>query len=133
MHGLKLDSIPNKLEGTVHINKTIVVENFKGCRNIPTTRRSNIWIIAAKGDEDSMLVLPAFRDCWKWKIFDEKVYSKIKKGSHIVPYNDRYITVIAKAHNKKILKERKEDDRVGYIMANIMDGLALIKELQQSI
>ncbi|BCZ44608.1 hypothetical protein psyc5s11_06750 [Clostridium gelidum] len=52
MHGLKLDSVPKELEGNVHINKTIVIENFKGCRNILTTRRSNIWIVAAKGDED---------------------------------------------------------------------------------
>ena len=120
LHGLKIDSIPNKLEGAVHINKTIVVENFKGCRNITTTKRSNIWIIAAKGDEDSMLVLPAFKDCWMRGIFYEKVYSKIQKGSYIVPYNDRYITAIAKEHNKKLLKERKEDDRVGYIMMNII-------------
>ena len=117
LHGLKLDSIPSKLQGNVHINKTIIIENFKGCRNITTTRRSNIWIVAAKGDEDSMLVMPTFRDFWNWNIFDEKIYSKIQKGSYIVAYNDRYIAVKAKAHNKKIVKEIKEDDRVGYIMA----------------
>ena len=107
LHGLKLDSIPNKLQGDVHINKTIIIENFKGCRNITTTRRSNIWIIAAKGDEDSMLVMPIFKDCWNWKIFNEKIYSKIQKGSYIVAYNDRYIAVKAKEHNKKIVKEEK--------------------------
>lgn len=83
MHGLKLDSIPNKLEGNVHINKTIVIENFKGCRKIPTTRRSNIWIVAAKGNEDSMLVIPTFRDCWSWNTFDEKYILKSKKD-HIL-------------------------------------------------
>ena len=127
LHGLKLDSVPNKLEGNVHINKTIVIENFKGCRNIPTIRRSNIWIVAAKGDEDSMLVMPTFRDCWNWNTFDEKIYSKIQKGSYIVAYNDRYIGVKAKAHNKKIVKEVKKDDRVGYIMANIMEWFAPFK------
>lgn len=127
LHGLKLDSIPNKLQGDVHINKTIIIENFKGCRNITTTRRSNIWIIAAKGDDDSMLVIPIFKDCWNWKIFDEKIYSKIQKPSYIVAYNDRYIAVKAREHNKKIVKERKEDDRVGYIMMNIMKWFSNFK------
>ena len=127
LHGLKLDSVPSKLQGNVHINKTIVIENFKGCRKIPTTRRSNIWIVAAKGDEDTMLVAPTFRDFLNWKTFDEKIYSKIQKGSYIVAYNDRYIGVKAKAHNKKIVKDVKKDDRVGYIMANIMEWFAPYK------
>lgn len=119
LHGLKLDSIPKKLKGDVHINKTIIIENFKGCRNITKTKRSNIWIIAAKGDEDSMLAMPIFKDCWNWNIFDEKIYSKIQKGSYIVAYNDRYISIKAKQHNKKLIKESKEDDRIGYIMMNL--------------
>ena len=127
LHGLKLDSIPNKLQGDVHINKTIIVENFKGCRNITKKRRSNIWIIAAKGDEDSMIVMPTFKDFWDWRIFDEKIYSKIHKKSYIVAYNDRYIAIKAKEHNKKIVKERKEDDRVGYIMMNLMKWISTFK------
>ena len=127
LHGLKLDSIPNKLKGDVHINKTIIIENFKGCRNITKTKRSNIWIIAAKGDEDSMLAMPIFKDCWNWNIFDEKIYSKIQKGSYIVAYNDRYISIKAKKHNKKIIKERKEDDRIGYIMMNLEQWLSNFK------
>jgi len=128
LHGLKLDSIPNTLKGDVHINKTIIVENFKGCRSITKTKRSNIWIIAAKGDEDSMLVMPIFKDMWNWNIFNEKIYSKIEKGSYIVAYNDRYISIKAKEHNKKLGKKIKEtkaikatpkDDRVGYIMMNL--------------
>ena len=127
LHGLKLDSIPNKLEGDVHINKTLIVENFKGCRNITTTTRSNIWVIAAKGNEDSMLAIPAFKHCWMREIFYEKVYSKIQKGSYIIPYDDRYITAIAKEHNKKLVKVRKEDDRIGYIMSNIMKWFSPFK------
>ncbi len=127
LHGLKLDIIPNELKGNVHINKTIVIENFKGCRNITKTQRENIWIYAAKGDEDSMVVMPLFKRCWNKKIFDEKIYSKIKKRSYIVPYNDRYIVHIAKEHNKKIVKEIKEDARVGYIMMNIMKWFSKYK------
>lgn len=123
LNGLKIDSIPNKLEGDIHINKTIIVENFKGCRNIATNKRSSIWVIAAKGNEDSMLVMPAFKHCWMRPIFYEKVYSKIQKGSYIIPYNDRYIAAVAKEHNKKLrkqIKERKEDHRVKFIIMNII-------------
>ena len=128
LHGLKIDSIPDTLKGDVHINKTIIIENFKGCRNIIKTKRSNIWIIAAKGNEDSMLVMPIFKDMWNWNIFNEKIYSKIEKGSYIVAYNDRYISIKAKEHNKKLGKKIREtkatkatpkDDRVGYIMMNL--------------
>ncbi|BCZ46699.1 hypothetical protein psyc5s11_27660 [Clostridium gelidum] len=123
LNGLKIDSIPNKLEGDVHINKTIIVENFKGCRNITTTKRSNIWVIAAKGDEDSMLVTPAFKHCWMRPIFYKNIYSKIENGSYIIPYNDTYITAVAKEHNKKLVKERKEDDRIKFIIMNIYNIL----------
>lgn len=116
LHGLQLDSSPNILEGNVHMKMTSVTENLKGCRNITTTRRSYIWIAAAKGDEDSMLIIPLFRDYTNAKIFQEKVYSKIKKGSYIVAYeNDRYTNGIAKKHNKKRVKEVKRDDRIGSI------------------
>lgn len=71
----------------------IIKENFKGCRNIEvsakTNRRKNIWILAAKGQEDSMFVEPIFKDFWDWKIFYEKVYSRIEKNSHIISYGDR--------------------------------------------
>ena len=133
LNGLKADSIPNKLEGDVHINKTLIVENFKGCRNITTTKRNNIWVIAAKGDEDSMLVTPAFKHCWMRPIFYKNIYSKIQKGSYIIPYNDRYITAVAKEHNKKLRKqiiqrkERKEDDRVKFIIMNIMEWFSPFK------
>jgi len=124
LRGLKLDIIPNKLRGDIHINKTIIIENLKGCRNITTARRSNIWIIAAKGDEDSMVIMPIFRNCWSWQIFDEKIYSKIQKGSYIVAYKDRYIFVKAKQHNKKMVKDIKYDDRIAYIMRNLNKWLS---------
>ena len=127
LNGLKIDSVPKKLEGYIHINKTIIVENFKGCRNITTNKRSNIWVIAAKGNEDSMLVMPAFKHCWMRGIFYEKVYSRIEKGSYIIPYNDTYITAVAKEHNKKLIKERKEADRVKFIIMNIIKWFSPFK------
>jgi uncharacterized protein YutD len=127
LHGLQIESVPNKLQGNVHINKTIILENFKGCRNITTTRRSNIWIIAAKGDEDSMIAIPAFKNCWNGTIFDERIYSEIQKGSYIVAYNDRYIALKAKKHNKNMVKEIKEDNRIKSIIMNIKKWLTPFK------
>jgi transposase-like protein len=127
LHGLKLVSVPNKLKGDVHINKTIIIENFKGCKNITKTKRSNIWIIAAKGDEDSMLAMPIFKDNWNWNIFNEKIYSKIEKSAYIVSYKDRYIGVKAKEHNKKRVKEVEYNDRIKYIIRNLNKWLSNFK------
>lgn len=127
LHILKNDSIPSSLKGYVHMNKTILKENYKGCRNITTKRRRNIWVVAAKGNEDSMLVIPAFCDFWDWKLFESKIYSKIEEGSYIVPYQDRYISVQAQKHNKGLLKEVELDNRVKYIIVNLRKWLGKFK------
>lgn len=128
LQGLKIDSILKRLTGDIHINKTILKENFKGSRNVVIKeRRRNIWIIAAKGDEDSMLVMPIFKDCWNWNVFEDKIYSKIEKKSYIVAYKDRYIQIKAKKHNKKLVKEFKEDDRIKYIVANLRKWIGKFK------
>ena len=128
LQGLKIDSILKRLTGDIHINKTILKENFKGSRNVVIKeRRRNIWIIAAKGDEDSMLVMPIFKDCWNWNVFEDKIYSKIEKKSYIVAYKDRYIQIKAKKHNKKLVKEFKEDDRIIYIVANLRKWIGKFK------
>ena len=128
LQGLKIDSILKRLTGDIHINKTILKENFKGSRNVVIKeRRRNIWIIAAKGDEDSMLVMPIFKDCWNWNVFEDKIYSKIEKKSYIVAYKDRYIQIKAKKHNKKLVKEVKEDDRIKYIVANLRKWIGKFK------
>jgi hypothetical protein len=68
------------------------MENFKGCRNIETTSRRNIWVVGAKGIDDSMLVKPISIGNWNFKSFDEKIYSKIEKSSYLIPYGDRFIS-----------------------------------------
>ena len=131
LYGLSLEGAPKSLNGIVYITKMILAENFKGCRNIEfdftTQRRRNIWIIGAKGDEDSMFVKPIFKDVWNWKTFDEKVYSKIEKKSYIVPYGDRYIGVAAKKHNKKRFLEVKDDDRVRCFIPNLKNWLQVFR------
>ena len=119
LHGLTLHTDLDKLKGSVHIGKAIMVENFKGCRNITQTKRRNIWIIGAKGDEDSMFVIPICKDYWDLKSFNKKIYTKVKKDSYIIPYGDRYISLIAKAHNKKLLIKIEEEKRIKYLLINL--------------
>ena len=109
------------------MNKTIIKENFKGSRNMASKKRRNIWVVAAKGNEDSMLVIPAFNDFWDWKLFNDKVCSKIEKKAYIVHYHDRYIQVQAQKHNKKLVKEVEEDSRIKYIIVNLRNWLGKFK------
>ncbi|EKQ57421.1 MULTISPECIES: hypothetical protein [unclassified Clostridium] len=131
LYALSLDGTQNSLEGIVYITKTILKENFKGCRNIEfdftTQRRRNIWIVGAKGDEDSMFVKPVFREAWDWKTYYEKVYSKVEKKAYMVPYGDRYLEIAAKEHNKKQFLEVKDDDRVKYFTLNLENWLKVFR------
>lgn len=121
LHVLNKNSIPEKLEGNVHINKTILKENFKGSRNIVSKERKNIWVIAAKGDEDTMLAISAFKNFWDWNLFKQKIYSKIEINAYMVPYEDRYIRIKCQKHNKGLLKKVKPepDNRIKYIIVNL--------------
>jgi transposase-like protein len=126
---LKNDSIPSSLKGYVHMNKTILKENFKGSRNMASKRRRNIWVVAAKGNEDSMLVIPAFNDFWDWNLFKSKIYSKIEEEAYIVPYNDRYINIQAKRHNDALVTEAEPEpeNRIKYIIVNLRKWLGKFK------
>ncbi|MBD7911807.1 IS1 family transposase [Clostridium cibarium] len=111
LHALTFNSIPNSLFGDVHITKSGVKENFKGARNITRTQREDIIIVSAKGEKDSLLSLPVSKKIWNEKDFNEKIYSRIKKDSYIIPYADRYIFAIAKRHNndsRKLIKNEVE-------------------------
>jgi len=121
LYGLKLDSIPNELKGDIYIVKIIIPENFKGCRKITTTWRWNIWIVVARDTEDSMIATQVCKHCWDLKKFNEKIYSKIKKDSYIIPYEDRYLSIVSKKHNKKLMRPSMEEDRGKYFIINL-DG-----------
>lgn len=124
LHGLTLDSIPNKLNGDIHISKTMIIENFKGSRKMKNIKRENIWIIAVKGKEDTMLTSPICKTHWDLKKFNEKIYCKIDKKSYITAYGDRYLEAIAKNHNKKLSKQYTEEEkRIKYIIYNLRTWL----------
>ena len=56
MQGMLQDVITDELEGKVFITKSMQKENFKGCRNIRTSERKNIWIVAARDRRDSIFI-----------------------------------------------------------------------------
>ena len=92
-------------------------------------RRRNIWVVAAKGDEDSMLVMPAFCDFWDWNLFKNKIYSKIEEEAYIVPYEDRYIRIQAKKHNQTLAAKVNPtlENRIKYIIVNLRKWLGKYK------
>lgn len=123
LHSLTINSLPNKLRGNIHIGKTLITENFKGCRNIETPLRRNIWVVGAKGFDDLMLVKPISIGNWNLKSFNEKIYSKIERNSYIIPYLDRYITSVAKSHNKVVIKETVDENRIRFLRINLKNWL----------
>lgn len=123
LHGLTINSLPNKLKGNIHIGKTLIIENFKGCRNIETQLRRNIWVVGAKGIDDSMLAKPISIGNWNLKSFNEKIYSKIDKNSYLISYGDRYITSVAKSHNKILIKEIFNENRIRFLRINLKNWL----------
>ncbi|GKU24025.1 IS1/IS1595 family N-terminal zinc-binding domain-containing protein [Clostridium folliculivorans] len=128
LHSINLDITPDKLSGVVHVGKTIVRENFKGSRNIksfnlnrdcPVNLRKNVWIIGAKGDDDSLFIKPLFNSCWNLTTFNIKLYSKIEENSYIVHYGDRHLSQVARKHNKKRVLKVESYNNLRYFRSNI--------------
>ena len=119
LHGLTFDSVPDKLSGDVYISKKLIPENFKGNRKITTNIRHNIWVVGAKGNEDSMIAKPISRGFWDLQSFNKKIYYIIDKKSYIVPYGDRYISSVANTHNKKRIKEVKDEHKIKWFPNNL--------------
>ena len=110
MEAMITEIMAEKLEGKVFITKAMQKENFKGCRNIKTSERENIWIVGARDRRDSMIIVPICRRCWDKRSFDKLIYSKIEKNSYIVSDYDQYMMNVAKKHNKGIvLNSYKEE------------------------
>jgi len=102
LHAMTFSKIPNLLMGNIHMTKISTKENFKGNKHIDTDVREKIFIVSAKGREDSILCLPICKKRWDFNKFNEKVYKRFHKNSTIIPYVDRYICIIAEKHNKKL-------------------------------
>lgn len=109
LNAMTYSNIPKILKGKVHMIKTSTKENFKGNKHIDTEVREKVFVVAARGKEDTILSLPICKKKWDINKFNEKVYSRIAPKSMIVPYADRFIRLIAEKHNKKIRSFKKDD------------------------
>ncbi|GFP77625.1 IS1 family transposase [Clostridium fungisolvens] len=129
LQALSIDSTPDSLSGVVHVGKVILKENFKGCRNAEiiasATPREDLWVIGAKGQEDSMFIKPIFKHQWDKIAFNEKVYSKIEKKSYIAPYGDSYIKSIARRHNRNKSIKVETEYRIKYLWPNLKKWLSI--------
>lgn len=119
LHGLAFDDVPDKLSGDVHINKKLIPENFKGSRKIASYIRHNIWVVGAKDSKDSMIAKPISRGFWDLQSFNKKIYNIIDKKSYLVSYEDRYIFLVAKTHNKKRIKEVKCEKKIKFFSSSL--------------
>ncbi|EKQ56767.1 MULTISPECIES: hypothetical protein [unclassified Clostridium] len=119
LHGLLFDSVPNQLIGNVYISKKLIPENFKGSRKINTHVRHNIWVVSAKGCEDSMIATSISKGFWDLRSFNKKIYHLIDKKSYLVPYGDRYISLVAKSHNKEHTKKVKDEIKIKFFSNNL--------------
>ena len=127
MHGMLQEIMADKLEGKVFITKAIEKENFKGCRNITTSERKNIWIVAARDRRDSMIAMPVCMQFWNEDNFTKIIYSKITEDSYIVPDNDRYMMNIAKNHNKGIVLNSKLEKSVRNFRRNLRNWIGIFR------
>ncbi|CAI3230143.1 IS1/IS1595 family N-terminal zinc-binding domain-containing protein [Clostridium neonatale] len=119
MKKMSQDITDDRLEGKVFITKAMEKENFKGCRNITTSKRRNVWIVAAKDRRDSMIIAPVCKELWDENNFKNVVYSKIKEASYIVPDYDRYMMNTAKKHNKGIVLNAYKEECVKNFRRNL--------------
>lgn len=109
---LTLDNIPEKISGDIHMTKYRTKENFKGSKHIEKLERDDIAIVASRGKEDYILILPISKKIWSFKDFKEKYYKRIDENSYINPYIDMHIKIVARRHNKGISKQLQDDQLI---------------------
>ena len=112
LHAMTYSKIPERLIGNVHMIKTSTKENFKGNKHIDTDVSEQVFIVSARGSEDSILCLPVCKKRWDINKFNEKIYERIDENSVIIPYIDRYIYGVAKKHNNNKKINNKEIDKL---------------------
>ncbi|MBE6051856.1 MAG: IS1 family transposase [Clostridium sp.] len=115
LNAMTYSNIPKTLVGKVHMIKTSIKENFKGNKHIDTDVREKVFVVSARGREDSILSLPVCRKRWDINKFNDKIYSRLAPNSVIIPYVDRYIRIIAERHNKN---KKKNYNKIDELISN---------------
>lgn len=91
-----------RLSNTVTIGKKFIKENFKGCRNITSSNRDFLWIFGAKDTSSSILIKQICRNMFDKIAFQKEFADKIDINAYVFTHGDRYISLFANLHNKKI-------------------------------
>ncbi|MDO5516226.1 MAG: hypothetical protein Q4F66_01650 [Clostridium sp.] len=119
---------PEKLRGDVFLTYTYFQENSHNSTiNFKMDfyhKEKRIYVVAARGEDDSMMIIPICRDMVRLDEFKSKVYKKIDKKSYIVLYKADHFDNIAKNHNKRLSRRtRKDDSRIKEFAINISEWL----------
>lgn len=90
----------DKLQRSIDISKLLIKENFKGQKKIDKNERKKVWNVIAIDSDENIITRPISIGVWNGENFNKLVYEKIDNEAYINAYLDRYISAVAKAHNK---------------------------------
>lgn len=96
---------PLNLKGDVFISAAVFQETeYNSVINFNMDyyfQEKRIILVAAKGEDDSMVVVPIGRRFLLYKDFAEKIYNRIDRKSYIVAYRNKHLLGWAKKHNRR--------------------------------
>lgn len=105
---------PEKLKGDVFISAAIFQETeYNSVINFNMDyffQEKRIILVAARGEDDSMVVVPIGRNFLLYKEFADKIYNRIDKKSYIVASWNKHLVGWAKRHNKKYRNKSRRSD-----------------------
>lgn len=105
---------PHILRGDVFITYTYFQES--SCNSIINFKmdfygeEKRIYAVAAKGMDDSMVMMPISRHHMAVEKFKNKIYGKIDKKSYMILYKADHLYYIAKNHNKRLSRKNKSEE-----------------------
>ncbi|MDO5517525.1 MAG: hypothetical protein Q4F66_08210 [Clostridium sp.] len=105
---------PHILRGDVFITYSYFQES--SCNSIINFKmdfyrqEKRIYVVAARGIDDSMVIMPISRHHVFLDKFKNKVYERINKKSYMILYKADNLYYIAKNHNKRLSRKNKSEE-----------------------
>lgn len=117
---------PERLKGDIYIKSLFFQENsYNTVINFKEDfyfREKRIFVAAARGEDDSMLIIPFSRNHFRFAEFEDKVSSRIEGNSYIISCRDKFVEGIAIRKNKKKSRKNKKknnEPKINKIKDNI--------------
>ncbi|MDO5516236.1 MAG: hypothetical protein Q4F66_01700 [Clostridium sp.] len=117
---------PEKLRGDIFVKSLFFQEtsyntviNFKEDFYFQEKR---IFVAAARGDDDSMLILPIGRNHFRTFEFEDRFRDRIEENSYMIACRDRFVEGVAKRRNKRKSlrnKMRVDEPKISTIQKSI--------------